>query len=83
MDNEQLAETGCAIRRQEFEMTNAEEHIFKMLDRQMAVNPASLTPRQLHIYRTLLSKQVSEMIIIMGRQAPGEVEDPFFDLCLS
>ncbi len=64
-------------------MTNAEEQIFKVLDRQMAVNPASLTSQQLRVYRTLLSKQVSEIITAMGRQAPGEVEDRFFDLCLS
>ena len=65
-------------------MTNAEEHIFKELDRQMAVNPASLTPQQLRLYRSLLSKQVSEIITTMGRQSPGgEVEDRFVDLCLS
>lgn len=64
-------------------MTNTEKQIFKVLDRQMAVSPASLTPQQLHVYLALLSKQVSEMITTMGRQATGGVEDSFFDLCLS
>ncbi len=65
-------------------MADAERQIFRILERQMAVNPASLTPEKLRVYRTLLSKQVSDMITTMGRQAPGrEVEDSFVDLCLS
>ncbi len=65
-------------------MTDAERQIFRILERQMAANPAGLTPEKLRAYRALLSKQVSEMITTMGRQSPGgEVEDRFVDLCLS
>lgn len=64
-------------------MTDAEREIFRMLEQQMAANPADLTPEKLRVYRALLSKQVSEIITAMGRQAPVEVEDRFFDLCLS
>ena len=54
-----------------------------MLEQQMAANPAGMTPEKLRVYRALLDKQVSEMITAMGRKAPVEVEDRFFDLCLS
>ncbi len=64
-------------------MTDAERQIFRILERQMAANPAGLTPQKLRVYRALLSKQVSEMILTMRREAPGQAEGRFFDLCLS
>ena len=64
-------------------MTDAERQIFGMLERQMAASPAGLTPEKLRVYRALLSKQVSEMILTMARDAPERREAGFFDLCLS
>ncbi len=63
-------------------MTDAERQIFRMLERQMAANPTGLTPEKLRVYRALLTKQVSEMILTMAQDAPGQREAGLFDLCL-
>ena len=64
-------------------MMDIEEQTFRMLERQMAANPAGLTPQKLRVYRRLLSKQVSEIILTMRRESPRQAEGRFFDLCLS
>lgn len=64
-------------------MMDLEEQTFRMLERQMAANPAGLTPQKLRVYRALLSKQVWEIILTMHREAPGQAEARFFDLCLA